>query len=374
MRITIVDPPAYTPPYDHALCTALADKGCEVELATSRFRHGAVPLARNYLRNECFYGIGAGRRVIKAAAHPYYMLKLAARLRRSANDVVHFQWLPLPQLDLRLISRFRRPRLLTAHDLPRGSGPWSSRLADTRSLGRLMDAVVVHSEDGRRRLVEDAGLPAEKVRVIPHGAFAHLAALPAEQPLDAGTGDLDGRKVVLFFGLLRPHKGLDVLIDAFASAPADAVLLIVGKPAMPLDALRHRTQQLGLENRIRWVSRFVADAELPAYFRRADLVVLPYREVEQSGVLATALAFGRPLLVTAVGGFTELADEHGAARVVPPGDARALGSALAELLGDRGRRDALAERAREAAAGPYSWTRAAELTIDLYRELIEQSR
>ena len=120
------------------------------------------------------------------------------------------------------------------------------------------------------------------------------------------------------------------------------------------------------------MARFVSDPELAACFRRADLVVLPYVQTERldfSGVLATALAFGKPAVVTDVGGFREVADA-GAARLVAPGDPDALAGALRGLLSDPGARERLAEGARAAAAGPYSWERAAEQTLALYRELI----
>jgi glycosyltransferase involved in cell wall biosynthesis len=115
--------------------------------------------------------------------------------------------------------------------------------------------------------------------------------------------------------------------------------------------------------------RFITDPEIPAYFRRADLVVLPYREIEQSGVLYTALAFGKPIVLSGVGGFRELAEDHGAARLVPPGDAEALAGALSELVEDRRARERLASTARDAAAGPYAWDEVAARTIELYREL-----
>jgi glycosyltransferase involved in cell wall biosynthesis len=369
MRVTVVDPPAYTPPYDHALCEALAERGLTVELATSRFRYGPVPAARGYRRTECFYRFGASSQAAKAIQHPFDMTRLARRLRREGRGAVHFQWLPLPVLDGRLARRFPRPRVMTAHDvLPREAGDGARRRA--RALFEEMDAVIVHSQAGRERLVEGLGVPAAMVHVIPHGAFAYLAAQSGEERLDPAAGNLDGRQVVLFFGLLRPYKGVEVLIDAFAAAPPGAVLLIVGMPRMPLDPLRRRAAELGLADRVRFVSRFVPDSEVPAYFRRADLVVLPYRETEQSGVLATALAFARPLVVSAVGGFTEVAAEHGAARLVPPGDPVSLGAAISELLADDAERSRLAEAARVAARGPCSWARAADMTERLYRDLL----
>jgi glycosyltransferase involved in cell wall biosynthesis len=119
---------------------------------------------------------------------------------------------------------------------------------------------------------------------------------------------------------------------------------------------------------VRWVPRFLADDELAAYFRRADLVVLPYREIDQSGVLFTALAFGAPLLLSAVGGFPELA-EQGAAALVAPGDPAALAAALRGLLADPARRARLAAGARAAADGRYSWDAIAREHLALYGAL-----
>jgi glycosyltransferase involved in cell wall biosynthesis len=119
------------------------------------------------------------------------------------------------------------------------------------------------------------------------------------------------------------------------------------------------------------VTRYVSDHELAGCFSVADVVALPYVETERldfSGVLATALAFGRPSVISDVGGFSEVADV-GAARLVPPGDPTTLAAVLSELLSDASARERLAEGARLAAAGPYSWREAARRTLALYGEL-----
>ena len=134
--------------------------------------------------------------------------------------------------------------------------------------------------------------------------------------------------MILFFGLLRPYKGIDVLLEAFRSVEG-AELWIAGMPRMPVEPL-----QAAAGPNVRFVPRFVGDDEIPALFRRADIVVLPYREIDQSGVLYTALAFGKPLVLSRVGGFPELGD---VARLVEPGDAASLATALNELVADRGR-------------------------------------
>jgi glycosyltransferase involved in cell wall biosynthesis len=166
---------------------------------------------------------------------------------------------------------------------------------------------------------------------------------------------------------MRPYKGLDTLIEAWARAdlPPGAELWMVGRPRMDVEPLRS-TSPPG----VRWLTRFVSDAELAALFRAADVAVLPYREIDQSGVLYTALAFGTPLLLTAVGGFPEVA-RTGAAELVPPGDPDALAAGLGALLGDPARRSGLADSARRAGApdGPYGWDAIARRTLALYGAL-----
>ncbi len=365
MRVHLVDPPAFTPPYDHALAAALGRAGADVQLITSRFAYGAVPDPDGYARRELFYrrAVGAAgsrtRRLSKLALHVPEMLRY--RGVAADADVVHFQWLTTPVLDIHLLPR--RPILLTAHDLlPREPRP--GQLAAQRRLLERVDAVIVHSEYGRGQLVDGLGLDADRVHVIHHGAFAHAVSAP-RAPLPAELSGADGpggRPVVLFAGLLRPYKGLDTLLEAWRRVTG-AELWIAGRPMMDIARLR----ALGGDG-VRWVPRFVSDGELAALLERADVVVLPYartQRFDQSGVLATALAFGKALVVTDIGGFSEIA-AMGAARLVAPDDPAALGGALADLLAAPAERERLGAAALSAARGPYSWDAAAQATLSLY--------
>jgi glycosyltransferase involved in cell wall biosynthesis len=368
MKVQLVDPSAFTPPYDRALAAALTRAGATVELLTSRFLYGAVPRTEGYRVEERFYrrsaarGLDAPARVpFKAAEHLSDML----RFRRAADaDVLHYQWLTMPALDVHLLPK-PRPRVMTAHYiLP--PAPSRRQVAGARRVFDRMDAVVAHSEHGAGRLREEVGLDPAKVHVIPHGAFDYLTQLPEEKPLPAELEGAEG-PVILFFGLLRPYKGIEDLLQAFRQVEG-AELWIVGNPRMDVAPLRALAAEA--RGRVRFVTRFVADAEIPAIFRRADLVALPYLDAEHSGVLYTGLAFGKPMVLSAVGGFPEVA-ATGAGRLVPPGDTAALSAALSELVGDTAARAELATAAARAAAGPFSWEETARLTLDLYRELIE---
>jgi glycosyltransferase involved in cell wall biosynthesis len=366
MRVAMVDPSAFTLPYDHALSMALARGGASVELITSRFVYGAPPTPEGYVLREHFYRHARGpagsslRRVSKLAEHLPDMLRLRGRAA-GAFDVVHFQWLALQWLDGRLLPR--RPVVLTAHDLlPRD--PRRGQAAAQRRLYDRVSALVVHSDYGRRQLVDRLGVPETKVHVIHHGAFTHLAELPSG-PLPGELAAVT-EPVVLFFGLLRPYKGIETLLDAWRGV-SDAELWIVGRPRMDLAPLR-----AAAPSGVRFIPRFVPDTELTALLRRTDIVVLPYARTERfdfSGVLATALAFGKAVVLSDVGGLGEVA-ATGAARLVPPGDETALHEALLALLGNPGERARLGAAAVAAAQGPYSWQAAADQTLALYGELV----
>jgi glycosyltransferase involved in cell wall biosynthesis len=368
MRVQLVDPPAFTPPYDRSLAAALARAGADVELVTTRFLYGPVPPAVGYRVSEAFYRRAAergldvpGRRARKLTEHVGDMLRYRQGLARRA-DLLHWQWLAVEPLDVWLLPR-GRPQVLTAHNVvahERRPGQAAAR----RRLLRKMDAVVVHSRHGADEAVA-LGAEAARVHVIPHGAFDYLTKQDGELPLPDELAAVEG-PVVLFFGLIRDYKGVDVLLRAF-SRVQDAELWVVGMPRTEMAPLHALAGE-----RVRFVSRFVSDLELPAYFRRADLVVLPYRDADQSGVLYTALAFGRPLIASSVGGFAELAEGHGAARLVPPGDERALADALRELLADAAARAELSAAAARAAAGRFSWDEVARQTLALYRELLHR--
>ncbi len=368
IRACVVDPSAFTPPYDHALCAALARQGAQVTLATSRFAYGQAPPPEGYDRRYLFYRRTIGpagstrRRIGKLAQHVPDMLRLRALTRHF--DVIHFQWLDVQWVDRRLLPE--PPVVLTAHDLLlREPRPGQARAQ--RALYEHVQAVIVHSEFGRRQLVGGAGVTPEKVHVVPHGALTHLTERDDERPLPPELARVQA-PVVLFFGLLRPYKGLEVLLQAWRGIE-DAELWIVGRPRMPLQPLR-RQAPAG----VRFVPRFVSEEELPAYFRRADAIVLPYlltERFDQSGVLAAALAFGTPAIVSDIGGFSEIA-VAGAAELVAPGDSAALHDAIRRLLGDPAARARLASAASAAAAGPFSWERAAQATLEVYRQVLQR--
>lgn len=369
----MVDPSAFTPPYDRSLASALASRGVEVELLTSRFLHGPVPEAAGFEVSECFYRRTGARGPDAVLRLPFkageHLLDLAGFGRKVGRDqdLVHYQWLTWPAIDRHFLPRFR-PRVMTAHHVPAGG-------RGLRRVARMLDSMdraIVHTDSSRERLVR-AGLDRDRVAVVPHGAFDYLTRIdpaPLPEPL---SGVPPERPVVLFFGLIRPYKGLDLLIEAMEAVPG-AELWVVGNPRMrhsDLMALRERAGSL--PGGSRWVTRFVDEAEIGPIMERADLMVLPYREADQSGVLYAGLAFGLPMVVTDVGGPGEVARESGAAVAVAPEDPEALAAAIGRLVEDPTARAELGARAAEAARSLYSWETVASETEAVYEAAIARA-
>jgi glycosyltransferase involved in cell wall biosynthesis len=361
MRIDLVDPPAFSPPYDHALASALAALGADVRLVTSEFIHGPVPEPAGYERELFFYRGARGpagsraRAFSKLASHGADM----RRYRREARDIVHFQWLTVPRTDLRRLPD--RPVVLTIHDpLERGGIKPPLR----PSAFAHVDAVVVHSGYARERVIAQHRLNPDKVHVIRHGAIVP-GAEPGPLPPELQQTDLP---VVLCFGLIRPYKGLELLLQAWEGI-TEAELWIVGRPMMPIDRVI-ASAPAG----VRFVPRFVTDAEQAAVYQRADIAVLPYERGDRfgfSGVLATALGAGKAIVLSDVGGLSEVA-ELGAARLVPAGQSAPLRSALGDLIASAADRAQLSAAAARAATEIYSWQAAARATLELYETITRQ--
>jgi glycosyltransferase involved in cell wall biosynthesis len=363
MRIALLDPPSFTVPYDHALASALARRGHDVTLLTAPFTHGDVPETEGYRREEIFLPVSSRlvrrsprsrvRLLLKGLEYAPSAARLLRRVRKLDPDVAHVQWLAIPRYDLHWLRRLRAPIVLTAHDvLPRrerNAAAWSEALA-------LAARVIVQSERAIGQLAA-AGVPREKLVRIQHPVF--------ESGLE--TTPPSGR-TILFFGLIREYKGLDVLLRALAEVP-DARLVVAGDPLDPVEPLQRLAAGLGVADRVEWRLGFLPDEAIPPLMAEATLVALPYRKIDSSGVLATALGHGRPAVVTDVGGLPDAIREFGAGWVVPTEDPRAFAAALRELL----EAEALAKayEGAEAARRALTWDAAAAAHETVYREVAE---
>ncbi len=375
MRVSMIDPSLFTLPYDQALARGLAAAGHDVTLYGRRPGPDDSNPPGVRLLPE-FYKIAGSRPVaalpkplrlgIKGLDHLWSMARLLRRLRRERPDVIHFQWLPLPLVDRRLLTQFRRvaPLVLTVHDTNPFNGDPSAGL-QAQGVAQCFGAfgrLIVHTQQGVARL-RAQGVPAERLVVLPHGP------MPASEASRA-TDPMDGKLTFMLFGKIKPYKGVDTLIEAFAGLPAHAraqsQVRIVGKPYMDLAPLQELIRAHRLADFVAIEPRFVSDAEVSALFRRNTVAVFPYRELETSGVLPQALGHGRPVVASNIGVFGETLTDGVHGHLVPPDDAPALAAAMRHFVEDRSFAAACARNALLLTDQTESWDGIARRTALAY--------
>jgi glycosyltransferase involved in cell wall biosynthesis len=285
--------------------------------------------------------------------------RFLAAVDEERPDILHFNGASLwYALLLPALSR-RYPAVVTIHDVnPHpGSRAWDQDLA-RRLFLRYADALIVHGEWARRQLGA-----AQPCYVIPHGDYSFFTGI--------GDGETVAEEdAVLFFGRIEPYKGLRYLLQAMPhvwEASPSTRLIVAGSGSLaPYEDL------LG-DERIEVINRFIDDAEVPGLFARARLVVLPYIEGTQTGVIPIAYAFRRPVVVTDVGAIPEVVEEGRTGAIVPARDPAALAGAILKIQQNEPLRTTMGEAAYEKMTRELSWGPISDRTIAAYREVVERS-
>jgi glycosyltransferase involved in cell wall biosynthesis len=320
----------------------------------------------------------ARARFLLDVVNPITWLRTALLLRREKPDAVIFVWWvwvwAIPYLVL--LALLPRPTrvILQCHNIgDKEPAAWKRML--TNLVLRRADVLVVHAkteaEDAARRIRATTPHPpkdehgvafspprGEKVPKADEGCRIVQTFLPVHELGGAIPSRHDARQtlalhgnVALFFGHVRPFKGLDIALRAWRELHADVTLLVAGE-AWWKGEEEYRALARGLKN-VRFDFRFIPDAEIATYFAAADVVLAPYRIEAQSGVALTAFHFARPVIATNVGGLPEIIDEGLNGMLVPPEDPSALAKAVDAFFARDDR--AVMERHAAASARKYSW-------------------
>jgi glycosyltransferase involved in cell wall biosynthesis len=318
------------------------------------------------------------RRILKLVEAVLNLAALTIRFQLSPPDIIHVQFLPMLRSRLPLdrwfieTCRARGTKIvLTVHDLmPHDTGdahkPIYARLYHS------VDAIICHSDSVRTRLATEFAVPESNVSVIPHGPFFYDLAPADDAALRSFNLD-PAAAVVLWQGIIFPYKGIDLLLNAWQQVESSCqnVCLIIAGTGAPelLDQIRTQVATLNLQ-RVKLHFRFISTEELVALYRRADIVVYPYRAITTSGALATGLALGKTIVATDLPVFRELLADGQNARLVPPQDTAALSTTLAELLQNKSLRDQLAQQVRAMRFGDQSWLAIATQTEAVYNRVL----
>lgn len=270
------------------------------------------------------------------------------------------------------------PVVLTCHDLigtlfPKNLPP-VSRFYWVRWMPfslRWADALIADSEATRRDLVRLAGIPAERVAVIPLGVEEQYRPQPPEAVAAVRARYGLPARYVLYLGTIEPRKGIDTLIDAFARIAGrfpEHRLVLGGKKGWYWEQILARIAANGLEARVQ-VTGYLDAGDLPAVYAGADVFAFPSRYEGFGLPVLEAMACGTPVVCSDSSSLPEIAGN--AALQVAPDDTGGLAAALAWLLDDRTLAGELAARGM-AQARPFTWARTALATLDVYKRVLQE--
>lgn len=252
--------------------------------------------------------------------------------------------------------------VLTIHDVTRHPGDISKNRIQWRLTWEIMNAkakrIIVHGEYLRKQLISLSKKLEKKISVVPLGVLSIYKKWDDETIKEE-------ENTILFFGRISKYKGMDVLIEAqplITKEIPEAKIIIAGKGK---DFARHENlikEKSCFEIHYRWI----AINEVAKFFRRASVVVVPYIEASQSGIVAIAYVFGKPVVVTNVGSIPEVVDHGKTGFIVPPQSSDALARALVEILKNRELRETMGKNALAKAATDLSWNTIAKRTAEIY--------
>ncbi len=264
-------------------------------------------------------------------------------LRRERPDIIILQWWTSSVAHMHLLivmmNLIVRARIIVEfHEIV---DPLEESILPIRLYSRLMGRLLVrsagtyitHSGSDKKLLIEKYGMDAGRIHVVPMGLYDHHQ--PVDRTVARKALGIDGENVILSFGLIRPYKGIPYLIRAFGDLPEEVAfssrLLLVGEIWEDRAAVEEAIASSPYRDRITLVDRYVSDAEVGTYFSAADIVVLPYLRASQSAVAHVAMAFGKPIIVSRVGGLQESMAGYRGTYFVPPADPAAIRDAIMSI-------------------------------------------
>ena len=387
MKVLMLDPSGSTVQVTHNLANALAEQGCEVHVYTSPYWARGMERCKKKYTEHVFFsrrtqfrayeansGVARGFwKVARFLDHAWNMLRLV-RIARD-YDLVHAHILTIAAFDgpcLRLIAR-RTPVAYTAHELlPHDTRQVKLKSAILRLLYKVPSLFFVHNAATEEGLVRRFNVPAEKIVRIPHGSLQHLLELPISWKADSNSS-----RTLLFLGKIRRDKGLDTLLEAAVLLRERGIpfrLLVAGYPNINMEPFLNFVREKSVESQVEFRLGYIEETELVNLFAEATVVVLPYRNVAQSGVAIGACTMGKAIVATGIGGLREMVEEAKNGRLIAVDNPRELADAVADLLANSQLRREMEANSRTYAANQLSWRPIASTTVAAYKSVTVENR
>jgi len=359
--------------YDFGLCEGLSSAGVDVVLHTCEKTEqiDALDVRHTFAH---VYGKDAswvrGLRYLKSSV--WSVLSAVKEQRKICHFHLFYVGL-VEAFNIALAKLCFRKVVITAHDVETFVESLSVPVL-VRWAYAMADGVIAHNEISKSELMAKLKVPEEKIKIIPHGNYLHMLHDLPEKEASKHFFDIESdAKVILFFGQIKDVKGLDILIEAMPNvlqAYPKTILMIAGKPwKADFSMYEKKISDLGIESSCKTEIRFILDEEIPKFYAVADVIVLPYRRIYQSGVVLMSMSYGKAVVVSDLEGMTEVVSDEKTGFVFNRGNVHSLADTLKKVLGDDKLRMTVEKQGFEHVRKHYDWCEIGERTRELYEQL-----
>lgn len=386
-KVFILDMLCMTPFYDRYLVEALSKKLSDVILVAISFHPEPEYFGKYNVKRLKIVDIVSKlkisnqmlRQALKLPECLINLSLLSFRMIYKRPAILHVQWIPLitrTPLELwflKLAKAMGVKIVYTVHNvLPHDTGLTYKSIY--KKIYLFVDTLICHSVQARNELIAEFGMSDEKIWVIPHGPMSHDRVNISRADARKLLSYREDQVVILCFGVIRPYKGIEFLLDALkiiTKKYKNTSLVIAGNgEAAYLDKIRKYISELKLNEHVRQDFKYIPDNELPIYFQAADILVYPYKNITQSGALLTGMTYGKPIVASSVGGLKETLRDGKIGLLIEYGNAENLADALMALINSPEERTRLGKAALEELNNKYSWDVIAEKTLECYKKTL----
>lgn len=357
--------------YLSQLATALAKTDNEVVVLMSRYLYDKSHYLDNNVKTILFDFHPTYGRALLSIINPLTYLKLLKIIESEKPDIIHLLFEDVLAAINLYLTGHKYPIILTEHDPTPHAGE-SVFVRINWSFARFLlegssSRIIVHGKNLKDALLL-RGIPEAKISVIPHGDYSYYTQWYDEKIEPDGA-------TMLFFGLIRDYKGLNYLIKAIPTVCShcpEAKVIIAGEGDFSKYEAMEEYQAYRSVYEV--YNDYIPDEGVAPLFQRASVVVLPYTDASQSGIIPIAYAFRKPVIVTGVGSIVEVVEQGETGIIVPPKDEKSLANAIIEVLDNKSMRDEMAQNAYTFMKDNLSWMIVAKKTCSVYHEVMSHER
>jgi glycosyltransferase involved in cell wall biosynthesis len=294
---------------------------------------------------------------------------------KNSFGIIHFQILELPVIDFInfLIFKLSGIKIVyTPHDIYSFKTNKNKRLATL--MYKLCNRIIVHNQPNKDLLISECNIADYKIKVVPHGNYnLYLDPTLMKNEAREKIGLPKEERIVLFFGNIRPGKGIETLISAFKllRAQKNAALLIAGKVSSDydFDIIKSKISDESLKDRVILRNYFIADDLIENYYKSSDVVVVPYEHVYESGVLKYAFSCGVPTIISDLKEFSDFTKDGENCLLFKAGDPKNLAEKLRAVLENENLAKKIAANAKELSDVKWDWHKIALSTREIYGQV-----